>query len=136
MAHGLEGFSLYQAFFRGHDSVMHVHPYEFGPGDRGDSQSRQGIVSQHVNPNWDVHHFLNPLHSHGHPGDGLRVKTPGAEGNVTEVLHDDPAYATLLQNVRFFLGPVDHRPHVPSPARRTGQGQQVDHPDERLGPAK
>ena len=126
------GAALDQALVCHHGARQHVDPDESGARRRGDRQRRLAIVAQDVDPDRDRDGAAGFPDRHRHAGDGFRRRVVRIKRHIVEVLHEQAIEPGSGQRARFRDGLLHNGREIASVARRTGERQQMHHPDKRL----
>ena len=130
IAQGVIGVAFDQPLVGQHRAGVDVDADERAAADGAQRQRGAGVVAQDVEADGEVHGLADGAAGGGHGGDGLGGDAALGEGHIAEVLDEEGVGAAALVGAGVVHGELDHGFHIAPPARRAGQGLEVDDADE------
>jgi hypothetical protein len=129
---GVVGIAFDEALIGEHCASVNVDADETSIASDTKGESRPGIVAEDVEADREFDCGANGAANGGHGGDGFGSDVCFGERNIAEVFDEERVSAAAYVGLGVGNGGSDYFFPVASPARRAGEGMEVDDTDEKL----
>ena len=128
-AEGVVGVAFDQALIGQHGASVDIDADETTVACRAKGECSAGIVAEDIEADGQIYCGANGATRGGHGGHGLGSDVCFRERNVTEIFDEERVSTSAFVGVGVSNGSGDYSFQVALPARRAGEGMEVDDAD-------